>query len=118
MEAAYENDQLAHGAIEQTVRKSTDESAPHVAMEEWVHFGKIHDRFDGASGLDKKIGSETAAFFLVSPVNCFDIRSRRWTEYVWLHRARARICATTSSQGMPTGPSMSRSFSRLSSSPR
>ena len=117
MEAAYENDHVIHRTVEKAVGKSTDESAPHVTVEKWVSFRKTHDRSYSAAGLDQKFGTETTALFLVLPVNCFDIRSGSRTEYVWLHRARARICATTSSQGMPTGPSNSRSFSRRSSSP-
>src|SRR6266404_8266692 len=55
--------------------------------------------------------TQLRALALVPPASFLDIRSRGWADNNRLHWVRLRIRSSTSSQGMPVGPSRSRSSS-------
>jgi len=118
VEAADEDDQIVNDAIQKAVRKPANEGSAGVSMDDRVAVREGHDRVHHSARFAQEFVAESASLSLIPAVDYLQIGSRRGSEYVPRHRARALICATTSSHGMPTGPSCSRSSKRRSSSPR
>ena len=98
--------------------KTTNEGSTGVSMDDRVALRKGHDRVHHPARFGHEFVAEPATLSLIPAVDYLQIGSRRGPEYVPCHRARALICATTSSHGIPTGPSFSRSSKRRSSSAR
>ena len=105
-------------AVEDSVGEPVDKRPPGVSMNHGI-LGRVCNNII-KRGLDggKKLIAQPGALPLVPEKRFIDIRSSRRTQKDWHHWARLRMRPSTSSQGMPTGPSRSSSSSRRSSSSR
>ena len=77
-----------------------------------------HQRFDDSTHGCKKLVSKTRSLSLIPSVRVFDVGGGGRPEDRWLYLGRERIRRRTWSQGISSGPELSRSSSRRSSSSR
>jgi len=91
MEATYEDDQIVEDAIEKAIREPPNEGPTCVAMDHWATLGIGNNNVNRATGVCEEFVPESAALALIPSIDRFEVRRGRCTEYVLLHRARARI---------------------------
>jgi hypothetical protein len=118
MKAGNHDDALLEDAIVQRIRKAGQEEPSCIAMQDCGTLRMPLQCQDASPKLGQELASQALALLLVPVVGVFDVRSSGWTEENRLHAVPFWIRARTSSQGMPVGPSCSRSSSRRSSSAR
>ena len=117
--ARDDDDRVTIDAVEETVREALeDENAPGFAMQNGIGFWMFENALPRRLERGQQLLAQARPLRLVPSIGVLDIRRSRWPDDDSLHRPRLRIRLRTSSQGMPTGPSRSRSSRRRSSSAR
>lgn len=91
MEARDEYDSVVHDAIEKPIRKSMDEGAMSFAVHDRIGVGAIKHRLHGTLDFCEKLLTKSCALRVVPDIGAHHIRCCRVTEYVLVHRERARI---------------------------
>lgn len=116
MHAGDDDYLFGNEAIEDPIRKALEKNPPcgsvNHRMRHWVSF----DCVQGGSHRGEEFVAEPSALTLVPPVRHLNVRGggRPKDDF----HSGLRIFRTTSSHGMPLGPSCSKSSSRRSSSAR
>jgi hypothetical protein len=116
--AREDNNDLTVDAIKDCIREAAEKHSPCLSMNHRIRGGVRKDIFEG--GLDgcQKFLAEASPLPVVPRKRLLNIRGSRWTDEDLHHWARPWIRRSTSSQGMPPGPSRSSSSRRRSSSSR
>ncbi len=113
-----DNNNLTVDAVEDSIGEPMDKHAPAIPLNHRIH-GRMCTNI-GKCGLDsrQKLMAQASTPELVPYKRFLDIGRSRRTDNDWHYWARLRIRRSTSSQGMPAGPSRSSSSSLRSSSSR
>lgn len=118
MHTAHDNNLIVNDSVVKAVRKTPQKYTTSLAVNNRKEFRIRHQGFNDGIYRDKKFVTKTGSLSLISVVSVFNVRSGRRAEDRWLHLGWERICCSTCSQGIPSGPELSRSSSRRSSSSR
>ena len=118
MHTRHHHDRFIIDAVEKLIRKPRKQHPPGFSMNHGISGGMRTDIVQRGSNSGQKLLTQASALLLV-PQKCrLDIPSSGGANYGRHHGRRCRILPRTSSQGIPTGPSRSRSSSRRSNSSR
>jgi len=118
MHASHDYDLIVNNPVEKAVRETPQICTTRLTVNNRKAFRICYQRFDDGTHRCKKIVTKTGSLILIPSVGIFNVRGGSRPEDRRLHLDRERICSKTWSQGIPSGPELSRSSSRRSSSSR
>lgn len=117
--AGHDDDGVTVDTVKEPIRKAPrDENAAGVPMKDGEGFWMFKHAVARQSQRRQEFFAQARPLRLVPLIGVLDVSGSRWPDDDLLHGPRLRIRLRTSSHGMPTGPSRSRSSRRRSSSAR
>lgn len=116
MHASHDNNLIVDNSVEKAVRETAQICTTCLTVNNRKAFRICHQRFDDGTHGCKKLIAKTRSLDLIPSVGVLDVRGGSRPKDRRLQLDRERICCSTWSQGIPSGPERSRSSSRRSSS--
>ena len=109
---------IVNNSVEKTVRETPQIYTACLTVNNRKAFRIFNQRFDDGTHGSKKLVTKSRSLILIPSIGVFNVCGGSRPEDWRLHLDRERICCSTWSQGIPSGPELSRSLSRRSSSSR